>query len=223
MSTFGVNPFIGPMAEESRAAYHRDVLGPLRIQLLIVLCVLSFTSACGGSADVAVGTTKTPAPASSMNETKSVTVSSTSTSVSPLEPTATTGGLPIDELPRIEFIRSDGTVVLFPIEVPSRSEYGIGLSGRYELNGRGMLFHYPDAKTARGFYMKNTHVELDIAFLGADLIIQEIIRMDADSLEIRRPTESYQYAVEAPAGWYAENGVEVGDIAKFTFDLDDFS
>jgi uncharacterized membrane protein (UPF0127 family) len=211
------------MAEESRSPYHRDVLGLLRIQLLIVSCVLGVTSACRGSADVVVGTTETPAPASSMREATSVAAVPTSVSVFPLEPTATTGGLPIDELPRIEFIRSDGTVASFPIEVPSRSEYGVGLSGRYELNGRGMLFHYPDAKTVRGFYMKNTHVELDIAFVGADFTIQEIIRMDADSLEIRRPAEAYQYAVEAPAGWYAENGVEVGDIAKFTFDLDDFS
>ena len=82
-----------------------------------------------------------------------------------------------------------------------------------------MLFHYPDALVARSFYMKNTHIDLDIAFLGADLEVQEILTMEAESLEIRRPAEAFQYAVEAPAGWYAENEVQVGDRARFAFEL----
>ncbi len=140
--------------------------------------------------------------------------------VSP-EPTATTGVLPLEALPRIEFVRGDGTVVALPVEVPPRTEYSIGLSGRYELGERGMLFHYEE-EGRRSFWMKNTHFDLDIAFIGADFVIREIFGMEAESLEIRRPVDVYRYAVEAPSGWYAANGVQVGDTARFAFVLEDY-
>ena len=137
------------------------------------------------------------------------------------EPTATTGALPLEALPRIEFVLGDGTTVALPVEIPPRTEYSIGLSGRYELGERGMLFHFEE-EVRRSFWMKNTHVDLDIAFIGADFVIREIFGMEAESLEIRRPDAVYQYAVEAPAGWYAANGVQVGDTARFAFDLADY-
>lgn len=137
------------------------------------------------------------------------------------EPTATTGALPLEALPRIEFVLGDGTVVSLPIEVPPRTEYSIGLSGRYELGERGMLFHYAE-EGRRSFWMKNTHFDLDIAFIGADFVIREIFGMEAESLEIRRPDDVYRYAVEAPPGWYAANGVQVGDTVRFAFVLEDY-
>lgn len=155
--------------------------------------------------------TPTPAPAPTAAPTATV---------SP-EPTATTGALPLEALPRIEFVRGDGTVVSLPVEVPPRTEYGIGLSGRYELDERGMLFHYAE-EGRRSFWMKNTHFDLDIAFIGADFVIREIFGMEAESLEIRRPDDLYRYAVEAPSGWYAANGVQVGDTARFAFVLEDY-
>ena len=75
-------------------------------------------------------------------------------------------------------MRADGTVVSLAIEVPARTEYGIGLSGRYELGERGMLFHYEE-EGRRSFWMKNTHIDLDIAFIGADFVIREIFGMEA--------------------------------------------
>ena len=138
------------------------------------------------------------------------------------EPTATSGALPLETLPRIEFVRGDGTATSLPVEIPPRTEYTIGLSGRYELGERGMLFHWDDGERRRSFWMKNTHIDLDIAFVGADFVIQEIFGMEAESLEIRAPTDVYQYAVEAPAGWYAANEVRVGDTARFAFDLADY-
>ena len=112
-------------------------------------------------------------------------------------------------------------MVSLPVEVPPRTEYSIGLSGRYELGERGMLFHYAE-EGRRSFWMKNTHFDLDIAFIGADFVIREIFGMEAESLEIRRPDDTYRYAVEAPSGWYAANGVQVGDTARFAFVLEDY-
>jgi uncharacterized membrane protein (UPF0127 family) len=94
-----------------------------------------------------------------------------------------------------------------------------GLSGRYTLDERGMLFHYLDDATARGFYMRNTHVDLDIAFARADFVLIDIRTMEAESLDIVRPDQGFQYAVEAPAGWYAAHIIVAGDRVRFTFDL----
>ncbi|MYA19266.1 MAG: DUF192 domain-containing protein [Chloroflexi bacterium] len=165
--------------------------------------------------------TATPASGATPAATAVETPTPTLTATPSPEPTATTGALPLEALPRIEFVRADGTVVSLPIEVPARTEYGIGLSGRYELGERGMLFHYEE-EGRRSFWMKNTHIDLDIAFIGADFVIREIFGMEAESLEIRRPDDVYRYAVEAPSGWYAANGVQVGDTARFAFVLEDY-
>ena len=137
----------------------------------------------------------------------------------PVEPTATTGALAIEELPVVEFVRGDGSVVALSVEVPPRSEYGIGLSGRYELGERGMLFHYADDERARSFWMRNTHIDLDIAFVGADLVIIDIQRMTADTDDRHQPDRGFMYAVETPAGWYEANGIAAGDAMRLTFEL----
>ena len=119
----------------------------------------------------------------------------------------------------IEFVRADGSSVMLPVEAPPRSEYGVGLSGRYELGERGMLFHYADDSRARPFWMRNTHIDLDIAFVGADFVIIDIQRMTADTDDLHRPDRGYMYAVEAPAGWYEANAVAVGDVMWLRFEL----
>ncbi len=142
----------------------------------------------------------------------------TTATAPPSEPTASTGATPADQLPVVEFLRAGGGVVTLPIEVPPHEEYGIGLSGRYTLDERGMLFDYGTPERAGPFWMKNTHVDLDIAFISAGLRIVSIRQMEAESLDYVYSDSDYQYAVEAPAGWYAAHGVAVGDAVRFTFD-----
>ena len=137
----------------------------------------------------------------------------------PVEPTATTGAIPRGELPVIEFVRADGSLAPLPVEVPPRSEYGIGLSGRYTLDERGMLFHYSSPEGRHTFWMLNTHIDLSIAFVSGDLRVVEIRAMEADSLDRITPEVDHQYVVEAPAGWYAQHGIEVGDEVRFLFEL----
>ena len=137
----------------------------------------------------------------------------------PVEPTATTGAIPRGELPVIEFVRADGSLAPLPVEVPPPSEYGIGLSGRYTLDERGMLFHYSSPEGRHTFWMLNTHIDLSIAFVSGDLRVVEIRAMEADSLDRITPEVDHQYVVEAPAGWYAQHGIEVGDEVRFLFEL----
>lgn len=134
------------------------------------------------------------------------------------EPTASTGAMPRSQLPLVEFVRKAGGSVFLPTEVLPSTEFTIGLSGRYELDERGMLFYF--GKPTRGsFWMKNTHVDLSIAFVGADSRIVEIREMKAESLEYVTPGADYLYAIEAQPGWYSRNGIAAGDEVRFTFEL----
>jgi uncharacterized membrane protein (UPF0127 family) len=191
--------------------------------LLPLVAALLLAAACDDGASVEGGT-PTPSPSPLATATSEPSASATgevtpSATAAPVEPTASTGALALDELSRIEFVRGDGSVAVLLVEVPPREEYGIGLSGRYELGERGMLFHYPDAERSRGFWMRNTHIDLDIAFVGADFEVIEIHGMTADTEDIVRPEVGFMYAVEAPAGWYAANGVAAGDRMRLTFEL----
>ena len=186
-----------------------------RLLLVAVLATTLLARSCGD--DVPLEGAEAPTPTAPPAATSTVAPGL----LPPVEPTASTGGLPREELPLIEFVRGDGSTVALPAEVPPRSEYGIGLSGRYELDERGMLFHYADDERARGFYMRNTHVDLDIAFVRADFVVIAIRTMQAELLDIVRPEQGFQYAVEAPAGWYAAHGIAVGDRIRLLFELPD--
>ena len=111
---------------------------------------------------------------------------------------------------------SDGARYELPLEVPPRAEYSVGLSGRYHLEGRGMLFWYTEL-VRRPFWMKDTHIDLSIAFVDDDGVIVEILDMEAESEEFRVAAYFYRYAIEAPPGWYAERGLAAGDTAILDF------
>ena len=193
-----------------------------RALLLLVVALAASLLAGSCSDDAPLEGAEVPTPTAPPVATATVAPSvapTASGTAPPLEPTASTEVLPREELPLIEFRRGDGSTVTLPTEVPPRSDYGIGLSGRYELDERGMLFYYADDERARGFYMRNTHVDLDIAFAGADFVVIAIRTMQAESLDIVRPEQGFQYAVEAPAGWYAAHGIAAGDRMRLLFEL----
>ena len=191
---------------------------PLLFACRAYLGLLALLAACGGDGDAApAASAASPTGAPPSGEPA---VAQTATPP-PAEPTATTGVLRRDELGVIDFVRADGVIVSLPVEAPPRDEYSIGLSGRYSLDERGMLFTYPGEETRRGFWMKNTHIDLAIAFVSAQFRIVEIHELVAESLEIVRPMALHRYAVEAPAGWYAQHGVQVGDRMRLRFALPD--
>jgi len=137
------------------------------------------------------------------------------------EPTAMTGAIPVERLPQVLFLLASppGAAVSLPVEVPPVSEYGIGLSGRRNLEGRGMLFYYPDGKGTSGFWMKNTHIDLDIAFVDSSLTVVAVMQMKADTETVHRPGVPYMAAIEAPRGYYATVGVREGTRVQFLFDV----
>ncbi|WP_322797366.1 DUF192 domain-containing protein [Tepidiforma sp.] len=73
----------------------------------------------------------------------------------------------------------------------------------------GMLFIFP-AESRGGFWMRNTYIPLDIAYIGADLTIVDIRRGTPLDETILTPSTPYRYVLEVNAGWFEANGLGVG-------------
>lgn len=86
-----------------------------------------------------------------------------------------------------------------------------GLQGRTELcPDCGMLFHF-GVETATAMWMKNTFLPLDVAFITASGTIANIEGMEPMSLRTVPSDGRVLYALEMHRGWFARQGVQVGD------------
>ncbi|WP_133470180.1 DUF192 domain-containing protein [Paraglaciecola marina] len=74
----------------------------------------------------------------------------------------------------------------------------------------GMLFKFKQPKVA-GFWMKDTLIPLDIAFVKADGTITDIKSMKALDLNSTNSSDTVLYAWEMNKGWFAKNNIKVGD------------
>ena len=99
------------------------------------------------------------------------------------------------------------------LEVPqSDGEFKLGLMFRESLEqDRGMLFIFENTDH-HSFHMKNTFIPLDIAFINEEGVIESIKELDPLNPIPVYPNGEIRYAVEVNRGWFAENGVVVGDI-----------
>lgn len=93
----------------------------------------------------------------------------------------------------------------------SESERERGLMFRYALPGdNGMLFVFENERKL-SFWMKNTFIPLDIAYVSAQGIINEIYRMEPVDYSIIYPSKQpAKYALEVNAGWFKKNGIKPG-------------
>jgi uncharacterized membrane protein (UPF0127 family) len=99
----------------------------------------------------------------------------------------------------------------------SASERRRGLMGRRTLAPRaGMLFVYPEDTTG-GYWMKDTLIPLDIAFIGANGRIRRVFTMTPcrrDPCRVYDPGVRYRSALEVNAGSFRRWGVRVGDRVR---------
>lgn len=85
-----------------------------------------------------------------------------------------------------------------------------GLMGRKKLgDNSGMLFVFPRSKRL-SFWMANTYIPLDIAFVGADGRIRQIEKMSPLCTKSIPSRDECRYALEVNEGWFSKNGIEVG-------------
>lgn len=89
-----------------------------------------------------------------------------------------------------------------------------GLMFRTDLpDETGMLFAFP-VETRSPFWNQDTPMNIDIAFLDANGVALEVLRLAANDGSLVTPETPYLFALEMPAGWLADNGGGVG--TRFT-------
>jgi hypothetical protein len=117
------------------------------------------------------------------------------------------------------FVNGPGQGLTVTLEVArTPAVRGKGLMGRDQLPaGHGMLFIYPSMNDPeRGFWMHNTLIPLDIAYLDASQRIVSILTMQPCRSEKRSDCPVYpagvafQYAVEMNAGYFEQNRINTG-------------
>ena len=91
---------------------------------------------------------------------------------------------------------------------PSQRQQGLMFRDHLD-EEKGMLFIFP-AQSAGGFWMRNTYVALDIAYIGADGRVQEIRAATPLDETPLTPAQPYRYVLEVNQGWFERHGLGVG-------------
>ena len=81
---------------------------------------------------------------------------------------------------------------------------------------QGMLFKW-DSKKIQCMWMKNTSLELNIAFISNQGEILEIFDMMPFSVESICSSRKVKYALEVNKNWFKENSINVGDKINLSF------
>lgn len=122
-------------------------------------------------------------------------------------------------------IVSDRHGVEIPVRVahtPGKRQQGL-MHVEHLPEGTGMLFLFREPVIS-GFWMKNTLVPLDIAFVDSDGQIIDIVAMDpceADPCPTYGPDGgAYHAALEVPQGWFATAGIRAGDRLTWADDFE---
>jgi uncharacterized membrane protein (UPF0127 family) len=110
------------------------------------------------------------------------------------------------------------TVGGVPISVEIADTRGLrerGLMNRDSLPADyGMLFVYPD-EMIRSFWMRNTRIPLDIAFIDRNGSIINIEQMQAQTDDNTLSAGPAMYALEMNLGWFEAHDVGPGDRLEF--------
>lgn len=95
-------------------------------------------------------------------------------------------------------------------DTPLKRERGL-MNRKHLPKNQGMLFkfHHP---TFASFWMKNTYIPLDIAFLDDQGRVLQIEPMSPLNTKAIYSNYSCRYALEVNKGWFTENGIAVGSI-----------
>lgn len=111
-------------------------------------------------------------------------------------------------------IRVAGIEIMVEI-ADDEGERAKGLMFRESLpEDEGMLFVY-ESERPLGFWMRNTLIPLDVAYVDSQGRIVDIQTMEPRDETTHWSASDAQYALEMNAGWFEANGVRVGDLVEF--------
>jgi uncharacterized membrane protein (UPF0127 family) len=177
--------------------------------LIPLLLAAAIAGACGDDA----GPSMTAAP-----ETRSPTVTpgqAASPTATPRTPTPSPG----EGESVLRFQGAGGTALLTVETADSPDERATGLMNREEMApDHGMIFVWPEDTGSR-FWMQDTLIPLSIAFITAEGTIVHITDMEPLTTDLHASPEPYRFAVEVNQGWFAENGIEAGDVAEIPAEI----
>lgn len=93
------------------------------------------------------------------------------------------------------------------------SSRAAGLMDRKNMpEGTGMLFIYPQPMRL-SFWMKNTHIPLDIAFIEEGGMIVQIAHLEPfDESPVGSLSSRCIAALEVPRGWFLKNKIDTGSF-----------
>jgi uncharacterized membrane protein (UPF0127 family) len=116
--------------------------------------------------------------------------------------------------PQVIVQQGDATAAVTVEFASTSEERQKGLMFREQLDeDAGMLFLFPN-NTGGGFWMRNTYIPLDIAYISADGIVVDIRQGQPLDETILYPSQSYRYVLEVNQGWFARHNLGIG--AKVT-------
>lgn len=189
------------------------------------------TASAGPAASATVrpsqtATTTPDATTTSTTATISATTAATATqppstptpTPTPVPPTSTPTPLPTntpvpDDGTFVVNVSQGGVSANVRVEIAATAaERQLGLMYRTAMaEDAGMLFLFPRAGTG-GFWMRNTLIPLDIAYIGADLKVVDIkhgVPLDETALT---PNAPYLYVLEVNGGWFERHGMGPGAV-----------
>jgi uncharacterized protein len=102
---------------------------------------------------------------------------------------------------------------LFMVDIASDiTQSKIGLSNRNLNKENYFMVFILDKPQKVSFWMKNTRIDLSIAFINEESRIVEISNLKANSLKQKvSKNNDIKYALEVPKGYFIENQIRVGD------------
>lgn len=175
-------------------------LGP-RLSTLLVAAML--VAGCGGSSGPGAVVSPTGSPSLEVTIVHS-------REVPPLHPS-------VDDYPETDLELSppqgdaSHRLAVKVADTPARHRHGL-MEVEDLPPGTGMWFVFDEDREG-GFWMKNTLVPLDIAYVAADGEIRDVLHMEPcveDPCPVYEPDHPYRTTLEVPAGWFGDVGVSEG-------------
>jgi len=119
------------------------------------------------------------------------------------------------EKPHLPTITIDHVVLNVEIaQDPETRQKGL-MNRDFLPENQGMLFVFEESQYLP-FWMRNTFIPLDIAFIAADGTIVDIQHMaPLDETKQYISAAPALYALEVKEGWFARHGIKVGSVVHF--------
>ncbi len=181
----------------------KHVDGRLRVGILALAVLVVSTEACNR----AEGDASRPADGTSTSA-RSESAGAPATSTSSDQPAAPEPG-------KAWVIFGSDTVDAEVARTPDERAKGLMYREKVPA-GTGMLFVF-DQEAPQSFWMANTYVALDIAFMDASYTVVDIQQMEPLTTDSHQSGAPALFALEVPKGWFAAHGVHVGSVAQVKF------